>query len=193
MSHHTSYLEDWLEPLRIGPSCVRSLACQLSTTFNELALHSTDQFLATPITRLPTGQETGEYLAIDLGGTNLRIAFITLLGNSPDASNVQSEEAAKEFARDREAHVLVESILKSHGKSWPIGEHLKVEKAEDLFSWVGDCLAEVVEARFLHATKEQIPNEIRLGITFSFPMMYVRTSPFRSDIALTSLLPHTYT
>ncbi|KAF9368836.1 glucokinase, partial [Podila verticillata] len=33
------------------------------------------------ITRLPTGKETGLYLAIDMGGTNLRTAAVHLLGD----------------------------------------------------------------------------------------------------------------
>jgi len=28
----------------------------------------------------PTGEEQGEYLALDLGGTNLRVCLVTLLG-----------------------------------------------------------------------------------------------------------------
>lgn len=28
----------------------------------------------------PTGEEKGEYLALDLGGTNLRVCLVTLLG-----------------------------------------------------------------------------------------------------------------
>lgn len=29
----------------------------------------------------PTGQEIGDFIALDLGGTNLRVCFVTLLGD----------------------------------------------------------------------------------------------------------------
>ncbi|MCJ1405268.1 hypothetical protein MMC11_008495 [Xylographa trunciseda] len=182
MSHHIKNLDDWLEPLHISSVRLCSLVRQLATTYSDLALHSTDQFLATPITSLPTGRETGEYLTIDLGGTNLRIAFVTLLGSSQDVQVGCPEGPDNEFAHDRKTHLPMGNVRKSYGRSWPIHEHLKVEKAEDLFAWVGDCLAEVVEARFFHATPEQIPNEIPLGITFSFPMM-------QSTITEATLMP----
>lgn len=56
-------------------------------------------------------------------------------------------------------------------KSWPIGEHLKNEKAEDLFAWIGDCIAEVVEDG-LNEFGEELPTQLSMGVTFSFPMMY---------------------
>ncbi|MCJ1287152.1 hypothetical protein MMC26_006500 [Xylographa opegraphella] len=182
MSHQTAIIDDWLDPLQISSARLCSLVRQLSATYSDLALHSTDQFLATPITRLPTGHETGEYLTIDLGGTNLRIAFVTLLGSGPDGQTSHLEGPTHQLADDQKGHLFTENVRKCHGKSWPIEEHLKVEKAEDLFAWVGDCLAEVVEARFCHATSEQIPNDIPLGITFSFPMM-------QSSITEATLMP----
>ncbi|MCJ1417280.1 hypothetical protein MMC32_003622 [Xylographa parallela] len=171
MSHQTSAIDNWLEPLQLSPVRLCSFVRRLSATYRDLALHSTDQFLATPMTKLPTGHETGEFLTIDLGGTNLRIAFVTLLGSSPVAQVRRPEGPINKLAHDYGNHLDTENVRKSYGKSWPIDEHLKVEKAEDLFAWVGDCLAEVVEARFIHSTPEQVPSEIPLGITFSFPMM----------------------
>jgi hexokinase len=48
-----------------------------------------------------------------------------------------------------------------------------MDKAEDLFAWIGDCIAEVITDAL-----EDIPasveapfgDELLLGITFSFPM-----------------------
>ena len=167
MSRQIPYMESWLKPLQIEPVRLRLLAEQLSRTYKDLAFHSSDQFLATPITRLPTGAELGEYLAIDFGGSNVRIAFVNLLGSK---QHTQSQEPWSSPRGD----TYDEMVEKNHERSWPIEDHLKVENAEDLFAWVGGCLAEVVTAHFLHAS--HVPEEIPLGITFSFPMMYVRTS-----------------
>jgi hexokinase len=57
-------------------------------------------------------------------------------------------------------------------KSWPIGEQLKHNKAEDLFAWIGSCIAEVVQDG-QHVWGEELPKEMSLGVTFSFPMMFV--------------------
>jgi hexokinase len=61
-------------------------------------------------------------------------------------------------------------VTRSLEKSWPIGEQLKREKAEDLFAWIGDRIAEVVEDG-LRVYGESLPEELLLGVTFSFPMM----------------------
>lgn len=54
-------------------------------------------------------------------------------------------------------------------RSWPIANHLKNDNADSLFSWIGRCIADVVEegcATFHVRTDEPLP----LGVTFSFPM-----------------------
>jgi hexokinase len=61
-------------------------------------------------------------------------------------------------------------VTRTLEKSWPIGEQLKHEKAEDLFAWIGDRIAEVVEDG-LRVYGETLPEELPLGVTFSFPMM----------------------
>jgi hexokinase len=49
-----------------------------------------------------------------------------------------------------------------------------MDKAEDLFDWIGDCIAEVVaESLTSDDTKKDIPAELDMGITFSFPIMSV--------------------
>lgn len=169
-------LDRWLAPFNIDSQKLYRLASLFSETYKHLALNSTEQFLPTPVTRLPTGKETGKFLAIDLGGTNLRVGFIELLGSSQDGAvaktlDYSSSGAALPFG----GHGRETPVRRSHERSWPIGEHLKMDRAEDLFAWLGDCVAEVVAAKVkeelslgLHVSKE-----IAMGITFSFPMMYV--------------------
>ena len=152
---HNQQLEELLSPMFLDEAVLYKLARRFSTTYRNLALTSDQQFLPTPVTQLPTGRETGRYLAIDVGGSNLRVAFIELLGEAVD-SDVRPTDATE---RSRE-------------RAWPIQEHLKMDKAEDLFSWIGDCIAEVVaESLSSDATKKDIPAELDMGITFSFPIM----------------------
>ncbi|MCJ1250317.1 hypothetical protein MMC30_007543 [Trapelia coarctata] len=181
MSGQNIRIEDWLGPLRISPDKLCSLACQLSTTYSHLALHSEEQFLSTPVTKFPSGKEQGEYLAIDLGGTNLRIAFVTLLGTKSEGQTHSGEQNDADV-QDASHDVYSENVRKSYGRSWPIDDHLKAENADDLFNWVGDCLAGVVRARFRDANTEELVDEIPLGITFSFPMI-------QSSLAKATLMP----
>ena len=165
-----SELHTFLKPLVLDESNLHTLAYQFSTVYKELARQSDEQFLPTPVTNLPTGQEIGQFLAIDVGGTNLRVAFIELLGEAADGpdpsthATEKSRETIKKAQRPRVRRMLE--------KAWPIGEHLKMDKAEDLFSWIGDCIAEVVSDRLSSdAYKMDLPEELIMGITFSFPMM----------------------
>jgi hexokinase len=49
-----------------------------------------------------------------------------------------------------------------------------MDNAEDLFMWIGDCIAEVVRDSVSAALlkEEALSKNLIYGITFSFPMMY---------------------
>ncbi|KAJ9501381.1 hypothetical protein LTR99_004570 [Exophiala xenobiotica] len=162
-------LETFLQPLHIDDNTVHNLAYQFRRVYEELALHSEEQFLPTPVTKLPSGHETGQFLAIDVGGTNLRVAFIELLG---DADEHPSTAIGAERSRETIRNAQRPRVRRTLEKAWPIGEHLKMDKTEDLFSWIGDCIAEVVGDRLSSDMgKVPAPEELPMGITFSFPMM----------------------
>lgn len=162
-------LEDFLRPLIIDDNTVHNLAYQFSKVYRELALNSDQQFLPTPVTKLPTGREVGQYLAIDVGGTNLRVAFIELLGDADEkATSTNGEDRSRETIRIAQRP----RVRRTLEKAWPIGEHLKIDKTEDLFAWIGDCIAEVVSDKLSSDVgKVEVPEELEMGITFSFPMM----------------------
>lgn len=162
-------LEDFLRPLVIDDNTVHSLAYQFSKVYKELALSSDQQFLPTPVTKLPTGREIGQFLAIDVGGTNLRVAFIELLGDADEkAATTNGEDRSRETIRIAQRP----RVRRTLEKAWPIGEHLKIDKTEDLFAWIGDCIAEVVGDKLSSDVgKVEVPDELEMGITFSFPMM----------------------
>jgi hexokinase len=151
----------------INTSTLLDLAHRFSSTYSDLARTSTDHFLLTPVTALPTGKEQGKFLSIDLGGTNLRVGFVELLGDL--------EQVSKSSREGKGGENVFAKVRRSHDRNWSIGDHLKMDKAEDLFAWIADCIAEVVrkaiEAKTIPAVSEMSPqDEILLGITFSFPM-----------------------
>lgn len=137
-----------LEKLEAPLADVPSIARAFEVIYHNLALTASDQFLPTPIRALPTGEEKGRFLALDLGGTNLRVAVVQLYGG----------DGLKVFTQG----------------SWSIPEHLKSGAAEVLFRWVADRIGDVV-GEYLgdvgSEEKERILSEgMELGVTFSFPM-----------------------
>lgn len=150
-------VSDFLQPLLLDDTRLAHLSRDLSQVYHHLALNSTEQFLPTPINVLPKGTETGRFLAIDIGGSNLRVCFLELFGNEAPQG---------------------ERIRTTHEKSWPIEDHFKMDNAEELFSWIGSCIALVV-IEFIEGHvngnnfSDSSDRAIPMGITFSFPMMYV--------------------
>jgi hexokinase len=95
----------------------------------------------------------------------LRVGFVEL--SRDDGKSREDDVEPSSFPQSR--------VLQTH-RSWPIGEHLKYNQAEDLFGWIGECIAEVLEADSRGMTPEVLAEELHLGVTFSFPMMYVETN-----------------
>ncbi|KAL4909324.1 hypothetical protein BDW74DRAFT_80153 [Aspergillus multicolor] len=164
---HQRKVDEFLSPLSLDEAVLYKLARRLSNVYRKLALESDQQFLPTPVSKLPSGMETGRYLAIDVGGSNLRVAFIELLGDTADPDMARTSASERPLRKAQ-----TQRVKRTLEKAWPIQEHLKMDKAEDLFAWIGDCIAEVVaESLSSDATKSEIPEELEMGITFSFPMM----------------------
>ncbi|KAI3405223.1 HXK2 [Candida oxycetoniae] len=78
----------------------------------------------------PTGKETGDYLAIDLGGTNLRVVLVRLGGNR-DFDTTQSKFA--------------------------LPSHMRTATSEELWSFIADCLKKFYDEEFPDGVKEPLP------------------------------------
>lgn len=77
----------------------------------------------------PTGSETGQFLTIDLGGTNLRVCWITLKGH------------------DQETDVLQDT--------YKVPDHIKTGSANELWDLVADSLEDFLEKHELHGTEDE--------------------------------------
>jgi hexokinase len=149
MARSDPALRNFLQPLKIEFDRLYRLSYRLSVTYRALAADSSEQFFPTATTRLPTGREKGRYLAVYLGLFYLRVAFIDLLG----------EEQV-------EKHSHVRRTLE---KAWPIENRMRQDQADSLFSWIGDCIAEVIHDDLANS-KDDTPSEITMGISFCFPI-----------------------
>ncbi|BFZ58505.1 glucokinase [Savitreella phatthalungensis] len=118
--------------------------------FDELAdygLSNDNQPLAmipSYVTQVPNGSETGTYLALDLGGTNLRVCSVTLLGDG----TFEMEQA-----------------------KYPVSKALQVTpKQEELFGFIAEKVEDFVKTHHGEAYDHDPDNHLRLGFTFSFPV-----------------------
>lgn len=90
----------------------------------------------------PTGYEEGTFLALDMGGTNLRICEIILPEEKGEFEIIQSK--------------------------YRMPEELKTSDSEELWEYIADCLQQFIE--YHHEVKDlQTLDKIPLGFTFSFP------------------------
>lgn len=87
----------------------------------------------------PTGKETGNYLAIDLGGTNLRVVLVKLAGDST-------------FDTTQSKYKIPDAFRTTQNR-------------DDLFGFIAESLKNFVEETFPDGCDEVLP----LGFTFSFP------------------------
>ena len=90
----------------------------------------------------PDGHETGTYLALDMGGTNLRVCEIILLEEKGEFDIIQSK--------------------------YKMPEELKTGDSEELWEYIADCIQQFIESHHEVEDLEKL-DKIPLGFTFSFP------------------------
>lgn len=94
---------------------------------------------ATWVMAFPDGDEQGTFLALDMGGTNLRVCEITLTEEKGEFDIIQSK--------------------------YKLPEELKTGTAEELWEYIADCLQQFIE---YHHEDEDL-SHLPLGFTFSYP------------------------
>ncbi|KAF9011738.1 hexokinase-domain-containing protein [Cyathus striatus] len=95
----------------------------------------------------PTGQEKGDYLAVDLGGTNLRVCLVTVMGDG-------------KFEITQTKYRLTEDQ--------------KQEDGQKLFDFCAESLKTFIETNLADATGGFVLKEgekLSLGFTFSYPCL----------------------
>lgn len=90
----------------------------------------------------PDGHETGTYLALDMGGTNLRVCEIILLEEKGEFDIIQSK--------------------------YKMPDELKTGDSEELWEYIADCIQQFIEYHHEIEDLEKL-DMIPLGFTFSFP------------------------
>lgn len=92
------------------------------------------------VTSCPTGNETGQYLTVDMGGTNIRVCQVTLTA-------------------EKGGYEITQSKFKLPGE-------LKTGKADDLWGYIADRVADFLREHNLARPDGKLP----LAFTFSYPV-----------------------
>ena len=101
--------QQFLTPL--STSRLLSLSSALNKSYVTAASTSPAQMLPSHITTLPSGRERGQYLAVDLGGTNMRVALVRLENNEASVEKLEK---------------------------WIIPEAVKTGTAGEFFTWIAE-------------------------------------------------------
>lgn len=110
---------------------------------------STDRglpMIPTFVTSIPDGTEKGTFLAVDLGGTNLRVCSVELHGDS--TYTIKQEK-------------------------WPIPHEIMVGSVDTFWELLADHIYEFLATHHDNVVCEDLPdraNVIKMGFTFSFPV-----------------------
>ncbi|KAI9257351.1 hypothetical protein BDA99DRAFT_441309 [Phascolomyces articulosus] len=94
------------------------------------------------VTRLPTGHETGTYLALDIGGSTLRVCAVQLLG---------------------QGQVNVTEVKRL------ITDPLRASSTIVFFDWIADTVAELY-ALLPEETRDDTSPPLAMGVSWSFPL-----------------------
>jgi len=84
------------------------------------------KMLPTYVRNLPTGKEKGDFLALDLGGTNFRVLLISLDGDNSSGGKMES-------------------------KIYAVDKHIMLGPGEELFDYLAECLKSFIEWQNLGA------------------------------------------
>ena len=101
---------------------------------------------------LPTGQEQGLYLALEVGGSNLWMALVELRGRGH----------------------CTDSMRIRHPLSWPIDNSVKQLEGHAFFDWLADRIDEMLTLEAENMVGDTEP--LRMGVAWSFPIESVSAS-----------------
>jgi hexokinase len=132
----------------INAGTMLAMSSKLQEQYKQKLESSHISMLPTYNHTLPTGQERGTYLALDVGGSTFRVALVELSGRS----------SSKESMR----------ILKM--RSDRIDNRVKALKGNDFFDWMADRISETLadpDIKKLH-----LQDTLAMGLAWSFPVEY---------------------
>jgi hexokinase len=128
-----------------------SMSARLQEQFKEKLQSSKICMLPSYNHTLPTGHERGTYLAVDLGGSNLRVALVELGGKPNEEGNCSTMHIVKMFT------FRIDNIVRSL-------------RGHDFFDWMAERIDEAIAEPEVKAAHGD--DTFPMGISWSFPVEY---------------------
>lgn len=128
---------------------LKQLSRKLKRQFRERLWSNPECMLPSYNSQLPTGHEAGQYLALDVGGSTLRVALVELRGrgaSGPESSIVRMD-------------------------SFKIDSDVRSLRGTEFFDWMAERIHRTVAK---DSTRGQSPEHpLLMGLAWSFPIEYV--------------------
>lgn len=171
-----AFLKEATELLSFGPSSpddvagtdqLKRFAMALKSQFRErLRDGAAACMLPSYNHTLPTGAEHGRFLALDVGGSTLRVALVELRGRpaEQDRGSGTLGRAEGEGAGDGPTASIVRM------KSFVIDDAVKGLVGRDFFDWIAERIVETVESALQNDERQDPDAEIPIGLAWSFPI-----------------------
>ncbi|KAL2266147.1 hypothetical protein VTJ83DRAFT_5499 [Remersonia thermophila] len=150
--HGTDPIADFLaeaEHLLLGHiqgGGLRQLSQKLKSQFRERLRSNPECMLPSYISRLPAGRESGRFLALDVGGSTLRVALVELIGSGPTAP---------------ESRVI-------RMDSFKIDHHVRNLRGEAFFDWMAERIRQALSED--DAREHDPEHPLLVGLAWSFPI-----------------------
>lgn len=137
----------------IGAGGLRLFSRKLKRQFRERLRSNPACMLPSYNSQLPTGDESGRYLALDVGGSTLRVALVELRGRG--ASGAES------------------GIIRMD--SFKIDSAVRNLRGTEFFDWMAERIHRTVASDIAKGHGPQ--NPLLAGLAWSFPIEYVHINP----------------
>lgn len=132
--------------------CLLDISSKLQNECRERLRKSDISMLPSYQHTLPTGNECGDYLALDVGGSTFRIALIRLTGKTKSGSDGLQIRRIRSFFVD---------------------EQIRGLKGQAFFDWMADRMSDMLaQYSYMSGTPDK---PLLMGLTWSFPLL--QTSP----------------
>lgn len=132
---------------QLGPEDLLHLSIKLQAEFKEHLITSPQCMLPSHNYVLPTGKEHGTYLALEVGGSTLRVALVDLDGRGG-----------------------AESLAIRNIKTFPIPMHVRVLRGLEFFDWISYRIRDMLSTDQEALNHKPNPEPLHMGIAWAFPI-----------------------
>ena len=133
---------------RLQVDSLLSISKHLQKEFKQHLVSSPQCMLPSFNYTLPTGEERGTYLALEVGGSNLRMALIELCGRDQDEKPIRIR----------------------HTLSFPIDTSIRLLQRLAFFDWMANRIGDLITSEGAKMYLDNGSQPLPMGVAWSFPV-----------------------